>query len=153
MDIKSKKPKQSLIFYYVIVLVVLFALNFLIFPSIRERSIVETTYDQFIDYLDEKKVTEVQLEDDGVTIYYVVDDNGKEIICKTGRVSEDYHLIDRLDEAGVKFAQVIPTQASPILSFLISWIIPIGLFALLGWWISTKMASSMGGGPGGSMMF
>ena len=153
MDIKSKKPKQSLIFYYVIVLVVLFALNFLIFPSIRERSIVETTYDQFIDYLDEKKVTEVQLEDDGVTIYYVVDDNGKEIICKTGRVSEDYHLIDRLDEAGVKFAQVIPTQASPILTFLISWIIPIGLFALLGWWISKKMASSMGGGPGGSMMF
>ena len=153
MDIKSKKPKQSLIFYYVIAIRISIALNFLIFPSIRERSIVETTYDQFIDYLDEKKVTEVQLEDDGVTIYYVVDDNGKEIICKTGRVSEDYHLIDRLDEAGVKFAQVIPTQASPILTFLISWIIPIGLFALLGWWISKKMASSMGGGPGGSMMF
>ena len=147
-DLKDRKPRRPLIFYYLIVLGVLLLLNFFVVPFMNQRSIQETTYDQFLDAVNAGEVDQVQL--DSNVIYYTVEQNGREQICKTGRIY-DMQEIERL-YGKVSFGQVIPTEISPIVSFLISWILPIVLIIVIGQFISRKMAKSMGGGPG-AMMF
>ena len=147
-DLKDRKPRQPLIFYYLIVLGVLLLLNFFVVPFMNQRSIQETTYDQFLDAVNAGEVDQVQL--DSNVIYYTVEQNGREQICKTGRIY-DMQEVQRL-YGKVSFGQVIPTETSPIVSFLISWIFPIVLIIIIGQFISRKMAKSMGGGPG-AMMF
>ena len=147
-DLKDRKPRRPLIFYYLIVLGVLLLLNFFVVPFMNQRSIQETTYDQFLDAVNAGKVDQVQL--DSNVIYYTVEQNGREQICKTGRIY-DMQEVQRL-YGKVSFGQVIPTETSPIVSFLISWIFPIVLIIIIGQFISRKMAKSMGGGPG-AMMF
>ena len=85
-------------------------------------------------------------------IYYTIEEDGKEVVCKTGRIPDDGDLVTRLDESGAVFAEEIPTQQSPILTMLFSWVVPILIFVVIGQMISNKMAQSMGGGPG-AMMF
>ena len=147
-DLKDRKPRRPLIFYYLIVLGVLLLLNFFVVPFMNQRSIQETTYDQFLDAVNAGEVDQVQL--DSNVIYYTVEQNGREQICKTGRIY-DMQEVERL-YGKVSFGQVIPTETSPIVSFLISWIFPIVLIIVIGQFISRKMAKSMGGGPG-AMMF
>ena len=147
-DLKDRKPRRPLIFYYLIVLGVLLLLNFFVVPFMNQRSIQETTYDQFLDAVNAGEVDQVQL--DSNVIYYTVEQNGREQICKTGRIY-DMQEVQRL-YGKVSFGQVIPTEISPIVSFLISWIFPIVLIIIIGQFISRKMAKSMGGGPG-AMMF
>ena len=147
-DLKDRKPRRPLIFYYLIVLGVLLLLNFFVVPFMNQRSIQETTYDQFLDAVNAGEVDQVQL--DSNVIYYTVEQNGREQICKTGRIY-DMQEVQRL-YGKVSFGQVIPTETSPIVSFLISWILPIVLIIVIGQFISRKMAKSMGGGPG-AMMF
>ncbi|MBS6736335.1 MAG: ATP-dependent zinc metalloprotease FtsH [Clostridiales bacterium] len=147
-DLKDRKPRRPLIFYYLIVLGVLLLLNFFVVPFMNQRSIQETTYDQFLDAVNAGEVDQVQL--DSNVIYYTVEQNGREQICKTGRIY-DMQEVQRL-YGKVSFGQVIPTETSPIVSFLISWIFPIVLIIVIGQFISRKMAKSMGGGPG-AMMF
>ena len=145
MEVKDKKPKKPIMFYYAIVIVVLILLNTLLVPSIAERSIKEVRYDEFINDLDGGKIDEVKLDDD--TIYYTVKDGDKTQVYKTGRIN-DLQEVERLDKADVKFAKEIPTRQSPILTFLLSWIIPIAIFLFIGNWLSKKMMSGMGGGAG-----
>lgn len=145
MEVKDKKPKKPIMFYYAIVIVVLILLNTLLVPSIAERSIKEVRYDEFLNDLDGGKIDEVNL-DDG-TIYYTVKDGDKTQVYKTGRIN-DLQEVERLDKAKVKFAKEIPTKQSPILTFLLSWIIPIAIFLFIGNWLSKKMMSGMGGGAG-----
>ena len=147
-DLKDRKPRRPLIFYYLIVLGVLLLLNFFVVPFMNQRSIQETTYDQFLDAVNAGEVDQVQL--DSNVIYYTVEQNGREQICKTGRIY-DMQEVQRL-YGKVSFGQVIPTEISPIVSLLISWILPIVLIIVIGQFISRKMAKSMGGGPG-AMMF
>ena len=151
MDLQEKhKPKKPILFYYLIAAVVLLLLNALVFPSIREGSIRETTYSDFLDGLNHREIEEVQLEEN--VIYYSVEEDGKEVICKTGRIPDDGDLVTRLYESGAKFTEEIPTQQSPLLTMLFSWIVPILIFVFIGQMLSRKMAKSMGGGPG-AMMF
>ena len=151
MDLQEKhKPKKPILFYYLIAAVILLLLNALVFPSIREGSIRETTYSDFLDGLDHKEIEEVQLEEN--VIYYSVEEDGKEVVCKTGRIPDDGDLVTRLYESGAKFTEEIPTQQSPLLTMLFSWIVPILIFVFIGQMLSRKMAKSMGGGPG-AMMF
>ncbi|GAA6411869.1 ATP-dependent zinc metalloprotease FtsH [Blautia hominis] len=145
MEVKDKKPKKPIMFYYAIVIVVLILLNTLLVPSIAERSIKEVRYDEFLNDLDGGKIDEVNLDDD--TIYYTVKDGDKTQVYKTGRIN-DLQEVERLDKAKVKFAKEIPTKQSPILTFLLSWIIPIAIFLFIGNWLSKKMMSGMGGGAG-----
>ena len=145
MEVKDKKPKKPIMFYYAIVIVVLILLNTLLVPSIAERSIKEVRYDEFLNDLDGGKIDEVNLDDD--TIYYTVKDGDKTQVYKTGRIN-DLQEVERLDKAKVKFAEEIPTKQSPILTFLLSWIIPIAIFLFIGNWLSKKMMSGMGGGAG-----
>lgn len=145
MEVKDKKPKKPIMFYYAIVIVVLILLNTLLVPSIAERSIKEVRYDEFLNDLDGGKIDEVNLDDN--TIYYTVKDGDKTQVYKTGRIN-DLQEVERLDKAKVKFAKEIPTKQSPILTFLLSWIIPIAIFLFIGNWLSKKMMSGMGGGAG-----
>lgn len=146
MEIKGKKPKKPIIFYYAIVMVVLVLLNTFLVPSLAERSIKQVNYNDFLDDLKDKKISEVNLEND--TIYYLIKDGDKKQIYKTGRISGDEKLVDRLDEADVVFSQEIPARTSPLLSFLISWLVPIAIFLFIGNWLSKKMMNGMGGGAG-----
>ena len=145
MEVKDKKPKKPIMFYYAIVIVVLILLNTLLVPSIAERSIKEVRYDQFLSDLKGSKIDEVSLDDD--TIYYTIKNGEKTQVYKTGRI-KDQQEVERLDNAKVKFSKEIPTKQSPILTFLLSWIIPIAIFLFIGNWLSKKMMSGMGGGAG-----
>ena len=145
MNSNEKKPtKKPLIFYYLIVLVVLMLLNWLVVPSVMERSIQKTSYREFLDSIEKKEIKEVQLESD--VIYYTMEKDGEKLVCKTARI-EDENLVERLDKSGAEFSGEIPKKESPILSFLFSWIFPIVLFVVLGQWLSRKMMKGMGG-PG-----
>lgn len=146
MEIKDKKPKKPIIFYYAIVMLVLILLNTFLVPSLAERSIKEVTYNEFLDDLKNNKISEVNLESD--TIYYMIKDGDKTQLYKTGRI-QDEKLVDRLSDAkDVKFSQEIPRRASPLFSFLLSWLIPIAIFLFIGNWLSKKMMGGMGGGAG-----
>lgn len=145
-QLKENKPKRPVMFYYAIAFVVLLLLNFVLVPWMSEKSIVETTYDEFLDQLDAHSVTKVEVRQEEYAIYYVIEKNGKELFCKTG-IMNDPNLMQRLDASGAKFGSAIPTQQSPFLMFIISWILPIAIFMFIGNMLSKKLAQGMGG-PG-----
>lgn len=150
-EIKNNSPKRPVIFYYAIALIVLLALNFLLVPWMSERSVKETGYNEFLSQVSAGNVTEVEVQEQNAVIYYKVNVNGREEVCKTGTMN-DPELVDRLNQANVKFGSVIPQKQSMLGTLIFSWVIPILIFVLIGNWLSKKMAKSMGGGPG-SMMF
>ena len=151
MDIREKKPeKKPLIFYYGIAILVILLLNLLVFPMVREGRIKETDYGTFLDMLEQREVEQVEV--DGDTIYFSAGNNGRETVYKTGKM-EDNALVDRLRDSGAEFTSKIETEQSPILTLLISWVLPLAFFVLIGQWLSKKMMKSMGNGPGGLMSF
>ena len=139
----SKKP---LIYYYVIALVVLMLLNILLFPSVLERQVTEVYYSDFLDMLEAHDVGLVEMEDNQI----IFTNKDESRIYKTG-LWDDPDLTQRLQNSDVQFAREIVTQASPLLSFLVSWILPILIFVALGQLLSRRMAKSMG--DAGGMMF
>ena len=126
MDIKEKKkpqlPKKPVMFYYLIVLVILAAVNLFLVPSLSESRIQDATYDQFLDDLEAGRISEVNLEED--TIYYLEKDGDQQQVYKTGRIF-DVNEVERLDQAGVVFSEEIPQQMNPLLSSLISFVLPL----------------------------
>ena len=151
MDIKEDKkpqlPKKPVMFYYVIVLLVLAAINLFLVPTLSERSIQEASYDEFLDDLESGKISEVNLDED--TIYYLEKDGSREQVYKTGRIF-DINEVERLDQAGVVFSEEIPQQMNPLLSSLISFVLPLVLLWVVGGWLMKRMMKNMGGmgGPG-----
>ena len=151
MDIKEDKkpqlPKKPVMFYYVIVLLVLVAVNLFLVPALSERSIQEASYDEFLDDLESGKISEVNLDED--TIYYLEKDGSREQVYKTGRIF-DINEVERLDQAGVIFSEEIPQQMNPLLSSLISFVLPLVLLWVIGGWLMKRMMKNMGGmgGPG-----
>ena len=95
-------------------------------------------------------VSKAEVQDD--YIYYIVRKNGEDVVCKTVRM-DDPDLVSRLYEAGTSMEAVEPQKQSILLSLVIGYVIPIVIFVFLGRWLSKKMMSSMGGGPGGAMSF
>ena len=146
-----KKPNKQWATYATIVLVVLLLLNVFVIPSLSERSVKETSYDEFLSLMDAGYVTEVEIDETTDTIYYIADNGEKQRTCKTG-LMDDVMLVSRLEASGARFGKVIPTQQSPLISFLVGWIFPIVLFVVLGQVISKKMMKHMGG-SGGAMAF
>ena len=134
--------KKPLIYYYVVAMVVILLLNIFVFPAVLERSVVEVSYDKFISMVDEGAVTAVARDDQQIT-FLANDENGKERVYKTGDWAYQ-DLTDRLLSAGVKFEKEIPTKTSPLLSLLVSWMLPIFFFLFLGNMLSKKLAG-MGG--------
>ena len=151
MDIKEDKkpqlPKKPVIFYYVIVLLILVAVNLFLVPALSERSIQEASYDEFLEDLEKGKISEVNLDED--TIYYLEKDGSREQVYKTGRIF-DVNEVERLDQANVRFSEEIPQQMNPLLSSLISFVLPLVLLWVIGGWLMKRMMKNMGGmgGPG-----
>ena len=145
MEIKDNKPKKPIMFYYAAVIVVLLLLNTLLVPGIMERSIKQSTYNEFLDRLEGGQIDEVNLEAD--VIYYSVKEGDRTQVYKTGRIN-DLQEVERLQKANVIFSEEIPEKTSPIISLLLMYVVPILIFVFVGNWLSKKMMKGMGGGPG-----
>lgn len=137
-----KQPKKPLIFYYVIVLIVMMLLNSLLFPRLLKQKVENVDYGTFLNMVNEKKVDIVQIEGD--YIYFADKQETPGFYCTT--TFDDPDLVDRLLASGCTFGRVVQEQMSPILSFLLSWVVPIVIFIVLGQWISSRLMKKMGGG-------
>lgn len=142
-----KKPKKPLLYYYGIVLLIILLLNVIVMPAIRQLQIKEVDYGTFMTMVNEKKVGKVEVQDNRILF---TDKDGKNIY-KTGKM-DDPGLTERLYLSGAQFTQEIVEQMSPILSFILSWVLPIAIFFILGQFLSKKMTEKMTGGSS-SMMF
>ena len=141
----QKSPKRPLIFYYAVTLIVLMLLNWLFFPSLLSRQVTEIGYDELVSMVDDGKVETVSYDSqDHEIVFEAKDDKGKTALYKTGIFPDDA-LVDRLLKGNVKFAAEIPTQASPLVSMLVSYIVPIVLIIAVGQWLQKKMMKNMGG--------
>ena len=141
-----KTPKKPFYVYYAIVLLALFLINALLVPKIAGRMVKQVDYDTFMKMTLDKQIDEVEVQDNQIIF---TSKDGK-TIYKTG-VMNDPDLTQRLYDSGAKFSSEIVEQMSPMLSFFISWILPILIFYVLGQWMSKKMMKKMGGSN--SMMF
>ncbi len=141
-----KKPRQPMVFYYVLAVAAIILFNSLIAPLLFSPRVTEVSYDEFMTMTEDKKIAEVMIEDNQIMF---ADAEGK--LYKTGRM-DDPQLTQRLYESGAKFASQIVEQMSPILSFLVSWALPLVLMIGLGQYFSKKLVEKAGGGAG-SMMF
>ena len=144
-----KKPRKPLIYYYVIVIIILLLFNFLVMPWAAERQIEEVGYDTFMKMTDEKKIGLVQIDQQENEIVFTNTDEDQ--VYKTGMV-EDPGLTQRLFDSGAKFSGQIVEQASPLLTFILSWVLPIVIFVGIGQYMSRKLMSKASGGPN-SMIF
>lgn len=136
------KQKKPLYRYYTIILIVIMALNFIIFPMFQESKLETTNYSDFLNKIEEKKIDTVQIEDHN--IYYTLKKNSTDKTYKTG-VMNDSDLVNRLDKSGAKFGQVYQEQMNPILSSLISFFLPLIIFWAFGSWMFKRMQKKMGG--------
>ena len=151
MNIDHKKPEnRPLYIFALIAVVVILFLNIFAIPAMQERSVEKTDYSTFLSNVERGNVSKAEVQDD--YIYYVVRKNGEDVVCKTVRM-DDPDLVSRLYEAGTSMEAVEPQKQSIFLSLVIGYVIPIVIFVFLGRWLSKKMMSSMGGGPGGAMSF
>ena len=148
-----KTPKKPIIFYYLLALVALLLLNAFLFPSLTRGTIKEVNYSEFLQMLRDGQVQEVQVEQD---VILFVDNAERPQIYETGRM-EDPELVDRLEEAksqyGLEYGQVVVEEMSPLMSFLLTWGLPIGVLVLLEQLLTRLMLKKMGtGGVGGPAM-
>ena len=153
MSVKEHEPpKKPLIYYCTVALVVLLLLNIFVFPLIFENQVEEVGYNDFLAMVDAGEVEEVARDDNAKTITFTAH-NGKDgrlRYYQTG-IWPDDTLLTRLESANVKFASSIPTQASPLLIILISWVLPILIFSFIGKLIMGRMTN--GGAIGNAMSF
>lgn len=136
------KQKKPLYRYYTIILIVIMALNFIIFPMFQQSKLEATNYSDFLNKIEEKKIDTVQIEDHN--IYYTLKKDSTDKTYKTG-VMNDSDLVNRLDKSGAKFGQVYQEQMNPILSSLISFFLPLIIFWAFGSWMFKRMQKKMGG--------
>ena len=149
---EHEPPKKPLIYYCTVALVVLLLLNIFVFPLIFENQVAEVGYNDFLAMVDAGEVEEVARDDSAKTITFTArtGKDGRLRYYQTG-IWPDDTLLTRLESANVKFASSIPTQASPLLTILISWVLPILIFSFIGKLIMGRMAN--GGAMGNAMSF
>jgi len=142
-----KTPKKPLAFYYMVVMLILLLFNFIALPQLVARSVKEVDYGKFMTMTKDKQIGEVQIQSDEI----IFTDKDTKQVYRTG-LMDDPGLVDRLYASGADFSSEIIQQMSPFMSFLLSWVVPIAIFALLGHFLSAKMMDKVGGGSN-SMMF
>ena len=141
-----KKPRKPLIFYYGIAMTILFLINMFALPNILQRQIKEVDYGTFISMTETKEIGLVEIQDNQI----VFTDKTKENVYKTGLLN-DPGMTERLYLSGAKFSREIVKEASPLTSFLVSWVLPMLMFVGIGQLLSRQMMKKMGGSD--SMMF
>ena len=142
-----KTPRKPLAIYYAIVLLMLLLLNLVLLPWMEERQIKEVDYGTFMTMTEEKNIGRVDIESNQI----IFTDKNETQVYKTGLMN-DTGLTERLYDAGATFSSEIVEQSSPVLSFLIWFVLPIILFSAIGNQMNKKLMEKAGGGPG-SMMF
>ena len=142
-----KTPRKPLAIYYAIVLLMLLLLNFVLLPWMEERQVKEVDYGTFMTMTEEKNIGRVDIESNQI----IFTDKDETQVYKTGLMN-DTGLTERLYDAGATFSSEIVEQSSPVLSFLIWFVLPIILFSAIGNQMNKKLMEKAGGGPG-SMMF
>ena len=142
-----KTPRKPLAIYYAIVLLTLLLLNLVLLPWMEERQIKEVDYGTFMTMTEEKNIGRVDIESNQI----IFTDKDETQVYKTGLMN-DTGLTERLYDAGATFSSEIVEQSSPVLSFLIWFVLPIILFSAIGNQMNKKLMEKAGGGPG-SMIF
>ena len=142
-----KTPRKPLAIYYALVLLMLLLLNLVLLPWMEERQIKEVDYGTFMTMTEEKNIGRVDIESNQI----IFTDKDETQVYKTGLMN-DTGLTERLYNAGATFSSEIVEQSSPLLSFLIWFVLPIILFSAIGNQMNKKLMEKAGGGPG-SMMF
>ena len=145
----SKKP---LYYYAILAMVALLLLNAFVFPELLQNEVKEVGYNEFLTMVDSGKVKEVSRDETTQTITFTSEEAGKTLYYKTG-IWPDDTLVSRLKDAGIEFSASIPTQTSPLVSFLFSWLLPILIFVGLGQFLMKRMQSGMPGGMGNALAF
>ena len=142
-----KTPRKPMAIYYALVLLMLLLLNLVLLPWMEERQIKEVDYGTFMTMTEEKNIGRVDIESNQI----IFTDKDETQVYKTGLMN-DTGLTERLYDAGATFSSEIVEQSSPVLSFLIWFVLPIILFSAIGNQMNKKLMEKAGGGPG-SMMF
>ena len=135
-----KKPKKPLIYYYGIVLVALLLFNFLAVPWLSQRQVKEVDYGTFMTMTEEKQIGKVEVQDNQI----LFTDKEEKQVYKTGLMT-DPDLVNRLKASGAEFSSEIQEQMSPVLSFLLTWLVPILFFVGIGQLMSKRMMSKFNG--------
>ena len=135
-----KQPKKPLAYYYGVVLLLLLVFNWLVMPLITDAKIKEVDYGTFMSMTEQKNIGRVEIEDNQI----LFTDKGETQVYKTG-VMQDPDLVQRLYDAGAAFSSEIVEETSPLLTFLLSFIVPLVLFIALGQFMSRKLMDKMGG--------
>lgn len=136
-----KSPKKPLFYYYGIVLLIIIVFNVLVAPMLTKTMVKEVDYGTFMSKIEDKKIDDVQIEDNQILF---TDKDDANTVYKTG-VMEDPTLTERLYKAGAKFSKEIDQQMSPVASFLLTGVLPLVIFIALGQYMSRKMMNQMGG--------
>lgn len=143
---EHKPSKKPLLYYAMVATIIILLLNALVFPLFMGNQVIEVGYSDFLAMVDAGSVTQVARdEQEGTLTFLAEDENGRERVYQTGLWPDD-DLTDRLTDKGVVFAQSIPTQASPLMTLLFSWVLPVLFFVLLGQLLSKKLMGGMGAG-------
>lgn len=142
-----KKPRKPLLFYYIIAMIVIIFINSVIVPMISGQKVKEVDYGTFMTMTEEQNIGKVDIQDNQI----VFTDKEETQVYKTG-VVDDPNLAERLHKSGAEFAKEIVEEPSWILSFLMSWVLPIAIFILLGQLLTKQFMKKAGGGAN-SMMF
>ncbi|MBQ4264777.1 MAG: ATP-dependent zinc metalloprotease FtsH [Clostridia bacterium] len=143
---QKKDSRKPLIVYYIISLVVVLLLNTLLFPQIERYSIKEVEYSEFLQMLDDGEIKAVEIDQTKISFTPTEqEDEKKATYYTTNRVTADDQIVERLIDADVTFGQVVPEEMSPIIEFLLSWVLPLVVFYGLGTLMFRRMSKQMGG--------
>ena len=142
-----KRPQKPLIYFYVAMILAILIFNCLVAPYLARKAIKDVDYGTFMTMTEREEIGKVQIQQNQI----VFTDKDESAIYRTG-VIEDPGLVERLHASGATFTSEIVGETSPLTSLLLSWLMPIGIFILLGQFMSKKLMDKAGGGAG-SMMF
>ena len=142
-----KRPQKPLIYFYVAMILAILIFNCLVAPYLARKAIKDVDYGTFMTMTENGEIGKVQIQQNQI----VFTDKEESTIYRTG-VIEDPGLVERLHASGATFTSEIVEETSPLTSLLLSWLMPIGIFILLGQFMSKKLMDKAGGGAG-SMMF
>ncbi|MEG2018113.1 MAG: ATP-dependent zinc metalloprotease FtsH [Clostridium sp.] len=138
----EKNTKKPLIYYYLIVLLIVIILNSTIIPLIVNRNVKEVNYNKFLEMLNNKEISTVELQKSQI-VFKASDENDKTIYI-TGAIP-DANIVERLEASGADFNQIIPQEADPLITFILSWVMPFAMFFVLWQIVSKSMGKKMGG--------
>jgi len=140
---EQNNPGKPIIYFYIVTLVIVMLLNAYIFPAVVKQQVTQVDYGTFLTLIDEGKVKSVEIQDNQIA-FTAIDEAGKENIYVTGKVN-DPELVNRLLAADIEdFSQVIPRENSPLMNFIISWVLPLVFFIGMGQLLAGSMQKRMG---------